>query len=179
MDDNLYVIFSKTHTKIGKFIRLVTGNEYNHVALATSSNLVPLFSFARRKADKPFSGGFVEESWLRYLYYNLDVKVKIYKIPLTKIKAEEINNLLCQFSENRDFHGYDFKGLILNRDHRTNFTCLSFAQEIIFRVIPLDRKFRRIGDLMNFLDDYFYEEKIVCHREKDRFTWGNDLFNEK
>lgn len=179
MEDNLYIIFSKTHTKIGKFIRIITRHEYNHVSLATSSSLVPLFSFARRRVDKPFSGGFVEESWLRYLYQNMDVKVRVYKIPLAWDRAKEIEDLLQFFRENKNCFGYDFKGLVLNRENQNNYTCLSFVQAIISKAIPMDRKFKRINELMNFLEEYFHEEKVIYNREKKKFSWGNDSFDSR
>ncbi|MGN0978699.1 MAG: hypothetical protein ACI4PH_11640, partial [Faecousia sp.] len=69
MQDNpkyLYVLFSATPYRMGYWIRRVTGEPYNHVAIATEETLRELYAFARKYYRAPFYGGFVREHPSRY-----------------------------------------------------------------------------------------------------------------
>ena len=57
----LYVVFSATPYRMGKLIRFVTREPYNHVAISTEASLTRMYSFARRFYRTPFYGGFVTE----------------------------------------------------------------------------------------------------------------------
>ena len=92
---DIYIMFSSTPSKMGSFIRFMTGNKYNHVSLSFREDLGHLYSFARYYKNTPFVGGFVEESVLRYFLLGSEtVRVKICKIPISDEKYSSLFNAL-------------------------------------------------------------------------------------
>ena len=71
----LYVMISKTNTKMGNFIRFFTRYDYNHVSLSLDKELKSFVSFARIVQDAPLYGGFVTESFERFLQINFDTVI--------------------------------------------------------------------------------------------------------
>jgi hypothetical protein len=67
----VYIVFSSTPYRIGKFIRRLTREAYNHVSIALDPDLTKMYGFARRYYRTPFYGGFVRESLSRYHQVNL------------------------------------------------------------------------------------------------------------
>ena len=79
----LYVLLTKTPLKTGKFLRKVTGYEYNHCSVSFDNNFKVLYSFSRKYKNSTFYAGLVKESSLRYTTNEQETKVKIFKIGLT------------------------------------------------------------------------------------------------
>ena len=61
-DKYLYVVFSTTPFKIGKFIRFITGYNYNHVSVSLNKDLKKMYSVGRLNPYNTIIGGFVHES---------------------------------------------------------------------------------------------------------------------
>ena len=62
----IYVVFSSTPYKIGKFIRFFTREEYNHVSIMFDENMLEAYSFGRKHVDTPCWGGIIKDSVSRY-----------------------------------------------------------------------------------------------------------------
>ena len=73
---NLYLIFSSTDLKIGRMIRFVTQNQYNHCSVCLREDLSKFYSFSRIYRSNPLIGGFTVESPCRYTLSSR-TKVKI------------------------------------------------------------------------------------------------------
>ncbi len=177
---NLYIVLSKTNTKVGQAIRLITWNDYNHVSISLDESLQPLYSFARRKNGSPLDGGFVEESWLRYLYRDKDAKVKVFTLPVEDKIYNEIADHIKKMQENNNKFDYDFKGLILKREHEINRTCVSFAEDIL-RIASNNKNLnlRNIKEIAMYLRGSAEEERVIRASEKEAFVWGNDRYYEE
>lgn len=81
----VYLVFSKTPSRVGKMIRLFSGTRFNHVSLAFDEDLSKLYSFGRRKNNIPLNAGLVKEYPERFSLKKVDfVEVQIHKIPVTK-----------------------------------------------------------------------------------------------
>ena len=80
MSNYIYVVFSSTPYKIGKTIRMLTGEKYNHVSISLDAELTQMYSFARRYYKTPFYGGFVKESLSRYQLNQNKATIKICKM---------------------------------------------------------------------------------------------------
>lgn len=59
----LYIVFSKTHSRMGAMIRLITAGQYNHVSVACRENLSDLVSFARRYYKTPSAVDLYMRGW--------------------------------------------------------------------------------------------------------------------
>lgn len=175
----MYIVLSKTNSSVGKLIRLFTKCQYNHVSLAFNENLQPLYSFARYHVNEPFIGGFVEESWLRYLYGKKDVYIKIYAIPLSGDEYKVIVNRLNFMQKEKSKYQYDMRGIFTKRFQRKNyFTCLSFAEDILqnTELFAGRQAVCSIEALRIKLEPYQIAEKVICKADSDAYTWGNDEF---
>ena len=72
-----------TPYKIGKMIRTLTGEPYNHVSIALDEELDRMYAFARRYCRVPLYGGFVKETTSRYAPDGVPSMVKIHKLPVS------------------------------------------------------------------------------------------------
>lgn len=81
----IYLVFSRTPSRVGKMIRLFSGARFNHVSVAFDKDLSKLYSFGRRKNNIPLNAGLVKEYPERFSLKKVDfVEVQIIKIPVTK-----------------------------------------------------------------------------------------------
>ena len=145
----IYLIFSRTNNKMSRFIRTVTNYEYNHVSIAFSSDLDPMYSFARKHKDTPFYGGFVRETPTRFQNGDTTAKVKICAIPLSPIQFRIAQNYINKISRNGDKYLYNTISAITNPFHRRvnidyAFTCVEFAVAVLKRIgAPLSNRIPR------------------------------------
>ena len=145
----LYLIFSHTNNKMSRFIRTVTNYEYNHVSVAFSSDLDPMYSFARKHKDTPFYGGFVVETPARYQNGDTPAKVKICAIPVSPIQLRLAQNYINKIARNGDKYLYNTVSAITNPLHRRinidrAFTCVEFAVTVLKRIgAPMSNRIPR------------------------------------
>ena len=83
MERYVYVVFSSTPYRIGKAIRGITRQKYNHVSISLNRDLTQMYSFARRFYRTPFYGGFVKESRARYHLKGVPSQIKICRLPVS------------------------------------------------------------------------------------------------
>ena len=80
---HIYVVFSSTPYKMGKFIRAMTRESYNHVSIALDESLSQMYSFSRRYYRTPLYGGFVHESRSRYHVNGDATRICLCALPVT------------------------------------------------------------------------------------------------
>ena len=180
----LYVVFSSTRCGIGKFIRVVTRYEYNHTSISLDPDLKKMYSFARYRKHAPLYAGFVEESCRRFYQDGKLAMIKVYRIPITEEKYNEIDKCIKDMKDNRDRYIYNMVSAMSVPLHRKvkadgAFTCVEFAVYMLANYcdgLPVtDNRFWSIKALQESLSDYlFYEgpytEAVVCA------DWGDDGF---
>lgn len=182
---NIYVILIKSNTKIGFFIRKMTGYEYNHVIISVEDSLEPMYSFSRYNKEYAFDGGFVEESWLRYIN-SKKVKYRVFKIPINDDKYIKGKKILEDMFEEKEKYQYSYKEAIMNYLNLENsnsnkkFTCLSFSTFFLkkIEVIEKNKIVNSIKKLNNYLQVYEYEDRKLNNKEILKKTWGNDKYLE-
>ena len=62
----IFVIFSSTDLRIGRMIRFITRNDYNHCSVCLREDLAYFYSFSRLYRSNPLISGFTVESPNRY-----------------------------------------------------------------------------------------------------------------
>lgn len=199
VDNNrLFVVFSATPLKMGRFIRTATGERYNHVSLSLSPRLEKMYSFARRYKSTPLYGGFVCETPARYRYKGRVAEAFICALPLSDEKHDELRELFADMERNRFAYNYNlFSAALAPLSRRLPikncFTCAEFASYVISRVEPKisAEKFYSVDDLRRILGEYAfyfgpfphigegdgdcnYEKKIPFHK-KIRLTVGSGM----
>ncbi len=133
---NLYVMFTRTGTIVGKMIRTVTNYEFSHVSLALSDDLREFYSFSRKRINVPLYAGFMKE---KRSYYTLGreskTRVKIFKIPVSDKTYEKVKNFVIKTANDKEviynlfslltmpiFHGFEtYK----------QYTCIGFVNEVL------------------------------------------------
>lgn len=164
----VYVVFSATPYKIGKMIRTLTHEPYNHVSIALDEELDRMYAFARRYCRVPLYGGFVKETTSRYAPGGHPSTVKIHKLPVSQEAYEALAKRLEEMYENREEYLYNhlsFLAVPLKKPIavRDAYTCLEFCVEVLhdlgFPVNP--GTYYSLGDLREQLASYaVYEGEI-------------------
>ena len=157
----LYVIFSATPYRMGRFIRMVTGYAYNHVAIATEEDLSKLYAFARRFYRTPFYGGFVAEHPCRYHHNGVSAAIRLYRLPLTNRQWDRLQEILLTMRNQADRYLYNHLSALLAPLHikvkvKNAFTCAEFAVSVLSSLgFDFDtRHFYTIGDISDRLESY-------------------------
>lgn len=157
----LYILFSATPYRMGRWIRFVTGEPYNHVSIATEDDLRECYSFARRYCCTPFYGGFVTEHPERYHNQIGTSSVRLYRLPLTSHQWDILQDRLSQMRRRSDRYLYNHLSAMAAPLHRRvrvrmAFTCAEFTVSILSSLgFDFDaNRFYTIGDIARRLEDY-------------------------
>jgi inositol transport system substrate-binding protein len=94
---SVWIVFSSTPYKLGRFIRGVLGTQFNHISLSFNPSLAPMYSFARRYINAPLVGGFVTESYRRFQYLNNWADIKVCRIDLTEQQHHRLRVFVASF----------------------------------------------------------------------------------
>lgn len=155
---HIYVVFSSTPYKIGKLIRRVTGEEFNHVSISLDEELSQMYSFARRHYRLPFYGGFVHESRSRYHVDGNATSICLCAIPVTSRQYLALSSLLRDMHRNSRFYIYNhlsILGAVIHRPIRAkdSYTCVEFCVKILkdlgIEIQP--DKYYSVGDIQALL----------------------------
>ncbi|MCE5235474.1 MAG: hypothetical protein LLF87_05410 [Eubacteriales bacterium] len=170
----VYVLLSRTHTGIGRLIRLFMRGRYNHVALSLDETLLELYSFARLHIDAPLAGGFLRETPAHYLYGGTDAEIKLFAVEMTEARYGAFRLELARFLNDPRHMIYNLlDALFLPFGKRKRIsdahTCVSFAahmldMEGVNAVIDMERALRGkeiyCGSLLRYLGGTYGEEDL-------------------
>ena len=192
MNSFIYVILSRTYTRIGKLIRYCSKSQFNHVSISLDENMSEMYSFARLSAKNPFVGGMVKENPYRFsLGHCREVEVKIYCIPVTEEQYNEVKSFVYNTYTDDEKYYYNLIG-VFNVLFKSNlqvyktYICTEFVSEV-FRQggIELLEKRCNLVSLKDFeenLDQYLmyngnlYEYPHLCDQYKEYNFWEKDEF---
>ena len=132
----LYLVLSRTETRMGKTIRLVTRYGYNHVSLSLDPQFRHWVSFARYAQGVPLAGGFVSESPERYLSSGGNVQVRIFRIAVPASRYRKLEALFASAGRPDSGLIYNTFGALatpvgLHFTVAGAYTCLEFADAVL------------------------------------------------
>lgn len=136
---NIYIMLSYTGTAPSKIIKLFSREKYSHVSIALDSELREMYSFARKKVNNPFIGGFIKEDIGDGIYKKFqNTKCYIYSIEVTEEQYDIVRNIIKEFEiKKQDLH-YNMLGLLgvmvnipINRTN--HYFCSQFVSEVLIR----------------------------------------------
>ena len=132
----VYIVFSKTNTLMGKVIRGVTRNVYNHVSLALEDDLEIMYSFGRYHINSPLVGGFILENPSRYLLGKKDVTTKICTLSLEEEEYANLKSELLSFIADKSTIIYNSFSAVFSVFHKKlhidkAYTCIEFVTSIL------------------------------------------------
>ena len=136
MSRYIYVVFSSTPYFIGKAIRRITGQVYNHASIALDPELTQMYSFARRHYRTPLYGGFVKESLSRFRLGDQISHIRISKIPVTQEQYDALADRLAAMEAQSCDYLYNHisaLGALLHKPiyAKNAYTCVEFCVEIL------------------------------------------------
>ncbi len=176
MDYNIYIVFSATPYRIGRMIRRVTKEQYNHVSLSLDESLTKMYAFARRHYYTPLHGGFVHECPSRYTLNGQSADICLCRLPISQAQFEALKAELAQMYENKERYLYNHLSALTAIAHkriavRDAYTCVEFCVKILhelgFDVSP--NQFYTVGNLMESLAPYIiYTGQMPQAEEKDK-----------
>ncbi len=178
----IYIVISETSTKIGKFIRYMTGEKYNHVSIALHPSLQPLYAFSRYYKKKPFYGGFTEESWLRYQQHNPQLNIAVYKIPVSARQKAELAQYIDHLNKHRKEYRYSLLDAAncyfpkMNYQPIDKYTCLGFAVKLLhdLNYLPSNEKIYSIAALQHKLNRFPHYYQQLQFTKMPQLSWGED-----
>lgn len=173
----IYVVFSSTPYKIGKLIRRVTGETYNHVSISLDKDMTKMYSFARRHYRLPLYGGFVHESRSRYHVNGIRTDICLCALPVTARQHATLSSLLQDMHRKSRFYIYNHLsalGAVIHKPIRARdaYTCVEFCTKILWELgvdIQPD-KYYSVGDIQTLLAPYIVYSGAMP--EPDSFDEG-------
>lgn len=131
----IFVIFSSTDLRIGRMIRFITRNDYNHCSVCLREDLAYFYSFSRLYRSNPLISGFTVESPNRYTL-STKTKLKIVAVPVADERFDTVKQMIRKMSEHPEKYVYNYFsaagyvfGKRFRRDHA--FTCAEFTNKVL------------------------------------------------
>ncbi|MBQ7040257.1 MAG: hypothetical protein IJN39_06785 [Clostridia bacterium] len=133
----IYVLITRTPTVVGKVIRRVLDNKYNHMSVCTEKDLSEIYSFGRISVKNFIVGGPLKESYYTLsLGSNENVELCVFRIPVTKHQYEKIQYFIHSVFYDEEGYIYnlpDAIGKVFKRKIKVNkcYTCIEFTKEAL------------------------------------------------
>lgn len=132
----IYVVFSSTPYFIGKAIRKVTGEQYNHISISLDEGLTQMYGFARRYYRTPLYGGFVRESHARYCPKGVSTDICLCRLPVTREQYTQLKARLAGMYHKKDHYLYNHLSALGALFHKCvkvkdAYTCVEFCVELL------------------------------------------------
>lgn len=125
----IYVVVTRTDTKIAKSIRFLSKKAYSHASISCDADLTRMYSFCRDKVDSPLPANFNHENLdtsIFGLFHN--IPCEIYRVGVSEEQYQKFILTIDHFINNRDLYTYNVPGLFLSGLHiphrfRYKFVC--------------------------------------------------------
>lgn len=169
----IYVVLVKALTGLGKFARLTSKYDYTHIAICLDEKFDKFYTFSRRKHYSPFDCGFMLETLDCYAFgKHKDVKLKIFKVPVSKENKEKIEKYIENVSKDSEyiFNFFSmiamsiFRGFKIYKAHN----CMSFVSKII-----------ELSDTINMLKPYYKYNIKEIDELLSEYLYKEDFFEKK
>lgn len=181
----IYIVFSATPYKMGRLIRTVLRNQYNHISLAFDEELSAMYSFARFYRNVPLYGGFVTESLRRHFNGGRSSKIKVCRLEIEEECYQSLRKFVAALESGDGRYLYNtysaiFTPLRIRCAIRDSYTCAEFvgdALSIAGLEIPRGA-FHSLAQTERILAPYTVYEG-PCEEYVREPDWGQDRFGEK
>ena len=163
----IYVVLVKALTGLGNFARLIGKYEYTHIAVCLDEKLDKFYTFSRKKHFSPFDCGYMIETLDCYAFgKNEEVKLKVFKIPVSSKNKEEIEKYISKIANDSKyiFNFFSmvtmpiFHGFRIYKSHN----CMTFVSKILVltNTVKMSKPYYKyyIKELDELLNDYLYNE---------------------
>ena len=173
-NEYVYIVLIKALTGLGKFSRKLNHYEYTHIAVCFEDTLSDFVTFSRKRHYSPFDAGFMHEKREHYAFGNNDrVKVKIFRLPVSKDKKIRIERYVQKIEKDQEyiFNLYAMltmpilHGIKIYKAHN----CMSFVGKVIelSHSVQMQKKYYKydIKEIDELLDGFLWKE---CYLQKNQ-----------
>lgn len=174
----IYIVLVRAITGLGKFARFTSNYEYTHTAVCLDEKLDKFYTFSRRKHYSPFDCGFMIETIDCYAFgNNKNVKLKIFKVPVSIENKKKITDFINKVSNDQDyiFNFFSmitmpiFHGFKIYKTHN----CMTFVGKIIelSKSVKMNKPYHKynIKEIDVLLTEYLYKEtEFVKQKEETK-----------
>ncbi len=147
----IYVILTQSGTYFSRFLKVMTGDEYNHASICLDEDFKEFYSFGRLKVNNPFIGGFVKENAFTHVFGKFEkVPCMVIKKNLTDEQFYKLRALIQAFSQKSKKYGYDYINCALAKtyfyiSHPNRFFCSEFVAHVLEEVdVSLPKKMEKM-----------------------------------
>jgi hypothetical protein len=110
----IYIVLTKSKTKVARLIRFFSKNDYSHVSLSCDEMLHLMYSFSRDYTRIPIPAHFNIERIDKAVFGKYDdIPCEVYRIPVTEEQLAGTMRLINHFCDNRMEYRYDLVALLL------------------------------------------------------------------
>lgn len=155
----IYLVLTQTGTILSRFLKVVTGKEYNHISISFDPELKYLYSFGRKNAYNPLVGGFVQESpdFGTFKRFS-ETRALVLSVPVSDDAYEGLVQKIEDMFRDKNHYYYDSLGLVLayfnviyKRKH--HFYCSDFVRTMLVDFgIESPEQFEDIVQPMHFVN---------------------------
>lgn len=189
-EEYIYIVLVKALTGLGRFARKFSKYEYTHIAVCLNDNIDDFITFSRKKHYTPFDSGFMHETLDCYAFgNNKKIKLKIFKVPVTKDNMKIIENYIENIANDNDyiFNLYSmatmpiFHGFRIYKTHN----CMSFISKVLelSKSVPMTKKYYKYSikdiDILlsnyKYKEEYFYKTKIQNKNYMDKVSFISNI----
>lgn len=109
----IFVVMTNTGSPLGKIIKFVTGEPYNHVSLSLDTSLQKMYSFGTKRTDKISLAGFSIEAYNDKVYSKIpNTTFSMYVMFVPTNLFETLQNKLLQLEKDFEKYTFNILGLI-------------------------------------------------------------------
>lgn len=178
----IYVVLVKALTGLGKFARLTSKYEYTHIAVCLDEKFDKFYTFSRRKHYAPFDCGFMIETLDCYAFgKHKDIKLKIFKIPVSIENKEKIIKYIDDISKDKEYIFNFFSMITMSIFHGIKIykalNCMSFVSKIIelSDSVYMSKPYYKynIKQIDELLSEYLYKEDFFDKKKIETKEYMN------
>ena len=181
----IYIVFSATPYKMGRIIRTVLRNPYNHIALSFDEDLSTMYSFARFHENAPLYGGFVAESPRRHVHAGNCSRIKVCRLEIAQENYLKLRAFVSGMESHAHRYIYNTYSAMLTPLHirlliRDSYTCAEFVGDAL-NIAGMDLPqgaFHSLKMTEQILAPYVVYEGL-CTGYAQEADWGEDRFPER
>lgn len=189
-NEYIYIVLIKALTGLGKFSRKISKYEYTHIAVSFDDRLEDFVTFSRKKHYSPFDAGFMHEKREHYAFgKNEKVKVKIFKIPVSKEDKLKIKDYIKTVENDKEyiFNLYSMitmpivHGIKIYKAHN----CMSFVSKVIelSNSVKMEKDYYKynIKEIDKLLEKFLLKECYLDKEQEDNeyMSRAGGIFNLK
>ena len=135
----IYIMLTNTYSLPTRAIGFYTRAPYNHVSIALDEHLNEMYSFGRRRPNRPLPGGFVQEKQREGTFaYFKDTLCAIYRLEITEDEYMAIKAVIAEFQAEQEHYNFNIIGCAglaagLPIQRRYNYFCSQFVATVLER----------------------------------------------